>query len=243
MTDLTERQKELLKSIVELYVKNGEPIGSENIEREYHLGVSPATIRAEMVRLTEGGFLKQPHTSAGRIPTSMGFRLYINELMREKELPVSAEVSIKENLWQRRFETHKLLREATKALAMRSQMLALIVNDDGEIFYAGAANILEFPEFSDIDVARFVLGLFDEFPTLQQILGKAVGPDPMHVLFGEDMEYEDLFSTSFVFCRYQGRDEKGGVIGVLGPARMNFPTVLPLVRYTSKLISQALNSW
>ena len=244
MSDLTDRQKDLLKAIVELYVKTGEPVGSENIEREYHLGVSPATIRNEMVRLTESGFLKQPHTSAGRAPTSMGFRLYINELMKEKELPVSAEVSIKENLWQRRFETNKLLREAVKALANRSQMLALCLNDDGDIFYAGAANILDFPEFSDIDVARFVLSLFDEFPTLSQILGKAVGPDPMHVLFGEDMEFESLLPTSFVFCRFKGKSETdGGVIGVLGPARMNFPTILPLVRYTSNLLGQALNSW
>src|SRR4051812_13271695 len=112
MNDLTDRQKDLLKAIVELYVKNGEPVGSEILEREYKLGVSPATIRNEMVKLTEGGFLKQPHTSAGRIPTSMGFRIYISELMKEKEMPVSAEVSIKENLWQQRYQQNKLLREA-----------------------------------------------------------------------------------------------------------------------------------
>src|SRR5574337_303840 len=100
MTDLTDRQKDLLKAIVELYVKNGEPIGSENIEKEYKLGVSPATIRNEMVRLTEMGILKQPHTSAGRTPTSLGYRIYIQELMKEKELPISAEVKIKEELWQ-----------------------------------------------------------------------------------------------------------------------------------------------
>src|SRR5207253_444065 len=100
MTDLSDRQKDLLKAIVELYVKEGEPVGSQNVEKAYNLGVSPATIRNEMVKLTESGFLKQPHTSAGRIPTSMGFRVYIGELMKEKELPISAEVSIKENLWQ-----------------------------------------------------------------------------------------------------------------------------------------------
>lgn len=244
MTDLTDRQKDLLRAIIELYVKNGEPIGSENIEKEYHLGVSPATIRAEMVKLTEGGFLKQPHTSAGRIPTSMGFRLYINELMKEKELSVSSEVFIKETLWQQRYEQNKLFREAVKALATRCQMLALVVDDNGDIYYSGAANILEFSEFADIDVARFVLSLFDEFPTLQQILGKARGNDPMHVLFGEDLEFEDLRPTSFVFCRYHGKEgAQGGVIGVIGPARMNFPVVLPLVRFTSNLITQALNSW
>lgn len=243
MSDLTDRQKQLLKAIVELYVKIGEPIGSEILEKEYHLGVSPATIRAEMVKLTSEGFLKQPHTSAGRVPTSMGFRLYISELMKEKELPVSAEVSIRENLWQSRYQQNKLLREAVRALASKCQMLALAVSDDQDIFYAGASNILDFPEFADIDVTRFVLSLFDEYPTLSQILGKAVGAEPIHVLFGDELEFEDLSTTGFIFARYQGRGDRTGVIGVIGPARMNFPYVFPLVKYTSNLIGQALRSW
>ncbi len=90
--ELSDRQKDLLKAIVELYVKSGEPVGSENLEKAYNLGISPATIRNEMVRLTEMGYLKQPHTSAGRAPTSIGYRTYIQELMEEKELPVSAEL-------------------------------------------------------------------------------------------------------------------------------------------------------
>lgn len=243
MSELTQRQEELLKAIVELHVKSGEPIGSEIIEKEYNLGVSPATIRNEMVKLTEMGFLKQPHTSAGRTPTSQGFRIYIRDLMKEKELPVSAEVSMKTNLWQKRYQENQLLREAVKGLAFRCQMLALAVNDEEDIFYAGAANILEWPEFEDIDVARFVLGLFDEYPTLQQIIGRALGTDPMHIMFGEDMGFEFMMPTSFVFMRFSGRDNKGGIIGVIGPARMNFPVVLPYVRYTSSLISQALKSW
>ncbi|MBI2595211.1 hypothetical protein HYW46_00560 [Candidatus Daviesbacteria bacterium] len=243
MTDLTSRQKDLLKAVVELYVKGGEPIGSELIEKHASLGVSPATIRNEMVHLTTMGFLKQPHTSAGRIPTSMGFRVYISDLMKEKELPVSAEVSIKENLWQQRFKENRLLKEAVRGLAHRLQILALAVDDEGEMFYAGAANILDWPEFEDIDVARFVLSLFDEYPTLKQIIGQAVGQDPLHVLFGEDLGYADLAPTSFVFCKFGARNGKEGVVGVIGPARLNFPVVLPYVRYTSNLVEQALRSW
>lgn len=241
--DLTDRQRDLLRVIIELHAKTGEPVGSENIEKEYNLGVSPATIRNEMVRLTELGYLKQPHTSAGRVPTSVGFRLYISELMKEKALPVSAEVSMKEALWQQRHREERLLKEAVRALAARSGLLSLAVNDEGEVYYAGAANILDWSEFADIDVTRFVLGLFDEFPTLQQILGQAVGTDPMHILFGDELGYEHLEPTGFVFCRYVGREERGGIVGVVGPARMNFPFVMPYVRYTSDLISQALHSY
>lgn len=243
MLELSERHKALLKAIVELYVKTGEPIGSETIEKNFNLGVSPATIRNDMVALSEQGLLRQPHTSAGRVPTSMGYKVYISDLMKEKELPISAEVAMKEHLWQQRYKEQKLLREAVRALAFRCQMLALAVDAEGELYYAGAANILDFPEFEDIDVTRFVLSLFDEYPRLQQIIGQAQGADPLHVLFGDEMGFAQMVSTGFVFCKYENREGSQGVIGVIGPARMNFPVVLPYVKYTSKLIEQALKSY
>ena len=240
--ELSSRQKELLKAIVELHVKNGESVGSETIEKEFTLGVSPATIRNEMVKLTEMGFLKQPHTSAGRIPTSMGFRVYIQELMKEKELPVAAEVQMKQDLWQKRHTTNLLIKEAVKSLSSKLKMLALAVNEDDEVVFSGAYHILDFPEFEDIDVTRFVLSLFDENPRLREIIGRALGPDPLHILFGEELGIEQLDPCGFVFCKFEGTG-KGGIIGVIGPARMNFPVILPYVRYTSNLIDQASKSY
>ncbi len=239
MVDLSDRQQALLKAIIEEYIENAEPVGSEVIERKYDLGVSPATIRIEMVKLTDMGYLKQPHTSAGRVPTSLGFRLYIQDLMKEKELPVTAEVSIKEKLWQERFRRERLLKEAVKALADRCDMLGLATDNEGQLYWAGAANILDWPEFYDIDVTRFVLSLFDENPRLKEIIGKAVGSDPIHILFGEDMEFEYLRPTSFIFTRYEMDLEKDGIIGVIGPARMNFALVLPYVKYVRNLLVEA----
>lgn len=237
--DLTDRQKALLKAIVEEYIESAEPISSEVIERKYDLGVSPATIRIEMVKLTEAGYLRQPHTSAGRVPTSMGLKLYVSELMKEKQLPVTAEVSIKEQLMSQRPRQERLLKEAVKALADRCDMLGLATDNEGQLYWAGAANILDWPEFYDIDVTRFVLGLFDEFPRLQDIIGRAQGSDPVHILFGEDMEFENLQSTGFVFTRYEVVPEKEGVVGVIGPARMNFALVLPYVKYVRDLLVEA----
>ncbi len=239
MTDLSERQRALLKAIIEEYIECAEPVGSEVIERKYDLGISPATIRIEMVRLTEAGFLRQPHTSAGRIPTSMGFRLFVSELMKEKQMPITAEVSIKESLMSQRYKQERVLKEAVKALANQCDMLGLAVDSDFQIYYSGAANILDWPEFYDIDVTRFVLGLFDEFSKLQDIIGRAEGTDPVHILFGEDMEFEHLHSTGFVFTRYEMDPAKEGIIGVVGPARMNFPKVLPYVKYVRDLIVEA----
>lgn len=237
---LSDRQQALLKAIVEEYIDSAEPVGSEIIERKYSLGVSPATIRIEMSKLTEMGYLRQPHTSAGRTPTSLGLRFYTQELMKEKQLPVTAEVSIKEALWQQRYQQEKLLREAVKALAQRCGMLGIAIDDQNQLYYAGAANILDWPEFYDIDVTRFVLSLFDENPRLQQIIGKAQGTEPVHILFGEEMEFEYLKSTGFVFTRFEATNGRGGVVGVIGPARMNFPLVLPYVKYVSQLLTQSL---
>ena len=236
MTELSDRQRALLKAIIEEYIENAEPVGSEVIERKYELGVSPATIRIEMGKLTEAGYLRQPHTSAGRTPTSMGMRFYISELMKERQLPVTAEVSIKEKLWQERHRSERLLKEAVKALADRCDMLGLATDNNGQLYYAGAANILDWPEFYDIDVTRFVLSLFDENPRLKEIIGRAVGSDPVHILFGEDMEFEYLRPASFVFTRYEVDPEKEGIIGVIGPARMNFALVLPYVKYVRNLL-------
>ena len=240
MADLTERQQALLKAIVEEYIESAEPVGSEIIERKYDLGVSPATIRIEMGKLTDLGYLRQPHTSSGRTPTSMGMRFYIDQLMKEKQLPVTAEVSIKEKLMSQRYKREKLLRQAVRALADRCDMLGLATDEDDEIYWAGAANILDWPEFYDIDVTRFVLSLFDENPRLQEIIGRAQGTDPMHILFGEELGFDNLGPTGFVFTRYQIDPEKGGVVGVIGPARMNFSLVLPYVKYVRNLLIEAI---
>ncbi len=240
MAELTDRQKALLKAIIEEYIDTADPISSEVIERKYELGVSPATIRIEMVRLTDMGYLRQPHTSAGRVPTSMAFKLFVSELMKEKQLPVTAEVSIKDQLMQKRHQQETLLKEAVKALAKQCDMLGMAIDNEGQVYYAGAANILDWPEFYDIDVARFVLGLFDEFPRLNEIIGRAVGTEPVHILFGEDMEFEFLRTTSFVFTKYDADEAKTGVLGVIGPSRMNFAYVLPYVKYVRDMVKEAL---
>lgn len=237
MTDLSERQKQLLKAVIELYVKTGEPVASELIEKNYDLGVSPATIRNEMVRLTDLGFLKQPHTSAGRTPTALGFRLYIGELMKEREVPVVDEVNIRQQVMDSRSEFDQMVKIATRALAKKCRTLAISVNGQ-DIYYAGAANILDLPEFYDIDVTRFVLSMFDEFSILQQVLNKATGTDPMHVIFGEETDFECLRPTSFAFVNFDNYLGQQGVIGVVGPDRLNFPVVLPYLKYVGNILAE-----
>lgn len=237
MTDLSERQRQLLKAIIELYVKAGEPISSEIVEKNYNLGVSPATIRNEMVRLTDAGFLRQPHTSAGRVPTAMGFRFYINELMQERQVPIVDEVSIRQQLLDTRTQFDQMVQVATRTLAKKCCTLALAVSGS-DLYYAGAANILDIQEFYDIDVTRFVLSMFDEISTLQRVLSQAQGTDSLHVIFGEETDFKYLQPTSFAFVDFEAGPNNRGVIGVIGPNRLNFPVVIPYLRYIGGILSE-----
>lgn len=238
MAELSERQKQLLIAIIEIYVKTGEPVSSEAIEKFHNLGVSPATIRNEMVRLTDGGFLKQPHISAGRIPTAMGFRLYISDLMKERQVPIVDEVSIRQELLDIRAEFDRMVQTATRALAKKCNTLALAINGN-EIYYSGAANILDMPEFYDIDVTRFVLSMFDELSILQKVINQAQGPEPLHIIFGDETDFEYLRPTSFAFLNFEAGNARQGVIGVIGPNRLNFPVVIPYLRYIGGVLSEA----
>src|SRR3989338_7212306 len=118
MHDLTQRQVEILKSLIEEYIETAEAVGSETLEKKYSLGASPATIRNEMVKLTQLGYLKKLHTSAGRVPTPEGMRFYVNQLIKEKELSVAEEVAAKEKLWDYRERVNPFMKEVTKALVL-----------------------------------------------------------------------------------------------------------------------------
>ena len=140
---LTERQKKILEAIIKEYTQTGEPVGSVILDKKYNLGISPATIRNEMVKLSNEGYLTKPHASAGRVPTSIAFRFYIKELMKEKELSVAEEVAVKERVWDYRFEPEKLIKEATKALAEKTKALAVAATKSGDLYHSGYANILD----------------------------------------------------------------------------------------------------
>jgi heat-inducible transcriptional repressor len=238
MGQLSPRQLKILKAIVDEYVISGTPVGSELLEKKYKLGISPATVRNEMVRLVDMGYLKQPHTSAGRIPTTNAFRLYIGELMREKEMSVKDEVQIKQELWDIRRNFEQLARNSAYILAQRTKLLAVALTENGNIYYSGAAYILDIPEFYDIDVTKAVLALMDQQTVLRQVLEKMIWSSGVSVLIGEELNVNYLEPCGFVFSRFETA-YTSGAIGVIGPTRINYPYVMPVVRYFGGFISQA----
>lgn len=235
--DLTERQKKLLRSIIENYIETAEAVGSETIEKEAGLGVSPATIRNEMVKLTALGYLRQPYTSAGRIPTSQGMKFFVDQLMEEKALSLKDEVAIKEELHHGNERFDKTLRHTAKVLADQTHAIAIATDDEGEIYSSGMANILEIPEFYDIDITKTVLSMLDKVEMLNQVFGMLSDQDQIKILFGEELGVPYLEPCGFVVVRYHSPSHNG-ILGVIGPSRLNYPVIIPTMKYFAHVLSE-----
>ena len=242
MAELTQRQIKILKCITEEFIDSATPVGSETLERKFNLGISSATIRNEMAALTQLGFLKKGHLSAGRCPTSMGLKYYVRNLMTPKNMSVGDEIGVKEKVWNYRNEFEKLLKETTRELAQKTRSLAIATTDQGSIYSYGASNLLEEPEFYNIDVTKTVLSLLDNPNFWFDIISKAgvnteePASQLIHLLVGEDLGMEHLEPCGFIYQTYQAGPHRG-IVGVIGPARVHYQVVIPVVDYFAELIS------
>lgn len=243
MHNLTQRQIEILRSVIEEYIETAEAVGSETIEKKHNLSASPATIRNEMVKLSEYGYLKKPHSSAGRIPTATGLKFYVRELMKEKELSTVEEVALKEKVWDYRDRMQRFLKEATKSLANKTNTLAIATTGDGEIYCSGYANILNMPEFYDIDVTKNLLEAVDEYNSFEAIFNAVAEDEDIHILIEDELDGSLKGPYGFIFTEYTTPMQVHGRIGVLGPARLNYTSIIPTVRYFGDLIQTSAKGW
>lgn len=317
--ELTDRKKQILKAVVEDYIQTAEPVGSKVLAAR--VGVSSATIRNELADLVEMGYLEQPHTSAGRVPSPKGYRLYVNELMERQMLSLAETEKINESLHGKMEELDRVIAQAGKAVSslvnypaymttvgkkkltarrfdllpvdehscivvmmmgdnrVKSQLLRLQLKVDleqmpnlvnllnshftkistdemnqrlmavadqispqlflllsqtiayavdaleeaghREIVTTGANQLLKLPEFRDADKAHELMSfLADSKENLPM-------PDegPMKILIGPENVSEALKDTSVVVASYDIGDDMRGLIGVVGPTRMDYATV------------------
>ncbi len=242
MASLDERQVKVLKSIIDEYITTALPVGSNTLEKKYNLGVSPATIRNEMVSLTKEGFLKKVHSSSGRVPTPMALKYYVSNLMKEQQLSLAEEVAVKEKVWDHRHELDKLLRDMTRELAQRTKELAVATTDQGDIYASGTANILDSPEFFDIDLTRALLSHLDEMDFWFNLINRPSSAGTIEILLGSDLGGEIYEPCGFIYRRFEAGPRKG-VIGVVGPARVNYSRVFPTIKYFGELIDEIFRGW
>jgi transcriptional regulator of heat shock response len=240
---LSERQIQLLNAIINEYVNSSEPVGSVEVVKKYNLKCSAATVRNEMAKLIDLGFLDMLHTSSGRIPTRMAYRYYLDELMEEEDMPVLQEVAIKQRVWPIRFHFEKMLREAMLSLADVTNYLAVGTSEDGFVTHAGAVNVLDNKEFWEIDTARAALTLLDSAELLEKIFENApMGGGQIKVAIENEIGIDNLDKCALVFTPYSV-GKRSGYLAVLGPSRMDYPKVIPAVKYTKGLIEELGESW
>jgi len=241
ISELSERQIKVLKTIIDEYITYGEPIGSEFLEKKFKLGFSPATIRNEMVVLGKLGYIQKAHFSSGRIPTAKAFRLYISSLLPKKQLSTAEEASVKNEVWDYQNDMIRFLEEATTTLAKKSQLVSLVITNNGFRYFSGMSNLLALKEFDDNDVTGEVFAYLENYNYWLKVLNHLLQKDNPHfqILIGEDYLHAPMLNLGGIFSQFEGKDYIGA-IGVIGPCRLEYSNALPLVNYTASIIRQVI---
>lgn len=342
--DLNDRAKHLLKVLIEGFIADGQPIGSSLLAKRSGLDLSPATIRNVMASLEEAGYIHAPHTSAGRVPTSQGYRLFVDTLVNVKPLEdkdfsnlenqfdkssssdlihsasnmlsgltqltgivmapqrearsirqieflrlsekqilvvlVMSNNDVENRIIQleREFTSSELqqssnylneilvgkdLQQARTALLkemdeVRSDMNSMMVSaiDLGEqavsgmaeadsqqddYVVAGRTNLMDYDDLSDVTKLRQLFNAFNEKRDVLGLLDRCMDADGVQIFIGRESGHEVFGDCSVVTAPYQIDETHIGVLGVIGPKRMHYDRVIPVVDITAKLLSAALN--
>ena len=339
MGELGDRKKKILKAIVDDYIGNAEPVGSKTLQGKLDFKVSTATLRNEMSDLEEMGYLEQPHTSAGRIPTPRGYRLYVDELMAENRMTVQEMEMINRQMREKMDQMDQIIAEAGRMISqmthyttyamtrsapnagsilhfdllvhnsskvilvlvterheVKSTMLKCeakfdqedlfslsralnqylsgirgdqidegrlraVINDggplagillpqilhylaeihrkeaNGEFYLTGAGNLLSHPEYQDLMKAQEIMDYLSDKKIATQLPIPA-SPGEMQFLIGPENVAEQLKNSSVVMASYQLGDGMQGLIGVVGPTRMDYAKVASRLAYFAKKLSE-----
>lgn len=232
---MTERQKQILSAIIEQYAEVAVPVGSSLLAKVF--GVSSATVRAEMAELERMGFIQQPHTSAGRIPTDRGYRFYVNNLAPDQD-----------NLPERRAERalsarvqhggmpERTIRNAVDTLVELTHNLALATIGN-QLYMSGLSNLFGQPEFIGGQQVQQVARLLDN---LEPWLREAAPNEPLSVFIGSENPIGRSAGVSLIISRFRSPFSDHSYIGTLGPTRQSYRDVMSLVAHTGKTLEEVL---
>jgi heat-inducible transcriptional repressor len=339
---VSERAQQLLKVLIEHYIRDGQPVGSRTLAKEAGMDLSPATIRNVMADLEDLGLVSSPHTSAGRIPTVTGFRMFIDSLMTVRSLNAKEVARIRSNLTKSE-EPAKMLASASQLLSGITHMagvvtvpkrehavfrqieflplsehrvLAILVTEEGEVHnrilhthrdfsraeldqaanflnhsfsglnmqsvrqrvleelneakerfdqsitqalqmvgevvsaseseedcvIAGQTNLMEFADLASLEQLRKLFDAFTEKREILHLLDQFIHADGVQIFIGDESGYQLLNGCSVVTAPYRLDNQVVGMLGVIGPTRMNYERVIPIVDVTAKILGAALKT-
>ncbi len=235
---MTDRQIAILAAIIEQYAEIAVPVGSVTMAKLF--GVSSATIRSEMARLEEMGLIMQPHTSAGRIPTDQGYRLYVNTITEAQESDIPG-LDRSARAIEARVATHgdsttRAIRSAVDSLVDLTQNLGLATIGD-QLYMSGIGNLFSQPEFAQGNHTQAVARLLDN---LEPWLREAAPNEPLNVYIGAENPIGKTSGASLIISRFRSPYSDRSYIGVLGPTRQSYGRVMRLVRHAGAMLEEVL---
>jgi len=236
---MTDRQKAILAAIIEQYAEIAAPVGSVTLAKLF--GVSSATIRSEMARLEDMGYIAAPHTSAGRIPTDKGYRFYVNGITDAtmSELPSGIDRSA------RAIEAHvnSHVDKADRAIRSAVDSLVELTGNFGfatigsELYMNGMASLFSHPEFCEGDHVRAIAALIDN---IEPWLNEARPNEPLNVFIGSENPIGKSSGAALIISRFRSPFSDYSYIGVIGPKRQNYRRTMELVRRAGTMLEEVL---
>lgn len=239
---MTSRQEKILQAIVEQYAEVASPVGSSLLAKAFK--VSSATIRSEMAELERLGYIHQPHTSAGRVPTDKGYRYYVNEIVNVEETGnknrETRELNGASRALERRIETggmpEKTIRNAVDTLVELTHNLGLATIGP-QLYMSGLSNLFGQPEFMHPGQVQEVARLLDN---LEPWLYEAAPNEPLSVYIGRENPIGRSAGASLIISRFRSPFSDRSYIGVLGPTRQSYRDVMGLVGRAGKALEETL---
>ncbi len=228
---LNDRQANILRAVVEEYIRTAEPVASKMIADTHLPSVSPATVRNDLMALTEALFLLQPHTSAGRVPTEAAYRYYLDHFMKvERADRIAAELKMAVG---QASTSEEVLRAVSRALSAMSGETAFVASDNHATQYTGLSNLMRKPEFEVAGHREEIADAIDRVDNAVDDLLKLAQED-VRVWLGSESPISAEMAT--VVVRVRLPDGSVGLLGLLGPLRMKYGRNIGLLQEVKKML-------
>lgn len=227
------RKETILQAIVEEYIRTAEPVGSKVLADRYGLDVSPATVRSEMAALEEEEFIRQPHTSAGRVPTEKGYSYYITRFVKPsvKKEPSRA-------LRRAALSSHsqeETLHALANALMHLSGDMAIASFGGDRAYYTGVSQLAAKPDFQRLELLQSLTSLLDRFDEITGTVMQNLAEEP-EVMIGQSNPFGQETAAVVVKCRLP--NGRIALLGLVGPMRMDYRKNLGLIEQVVDILNE-----
>jgi len=228
---MNDRQKEILTFLINEYIRSAQPVGSALLSEKSEMDLSPATYRNELVVLEEEGFLTQPHTSAGRVPTERAYKYFVDECLDNKKvLKGSSAPEFKSAMKEK--DTEILLKMVAKQIVEKSEEAVIVAFDKNNVYYTGLSKLFAQPEFKD---QSSIVSLSSIVEGMDVVIDKVFDRvSDLEVLIGSNNPFGNSCST--IVGKYKLKNNTTGMFAILGPMRMDYEKNIGLVNSVKALL-------